>query len=96
MRHFADLALPPQPWAPETTPDAEEWADWVYGLDREQLARYLGWFGEVRHTEAQCFMRDHEGQIAALSQRIRGLEVALDESLRRGHRLTTTIKDGTR
>ncbi len=92
---FADLDLPPQPWHPYVQPDPAEWAEWVYGLDREQLARYLEWVQSVRHVETECFMQDHARRIDSLTREVQYLRDALDRALRRGHVLTTTIKDGT-
>lgn len=62
--------LPPKPWAEAVEPRAEELADWLTSLDRDQLVWVLARQRVTWRTESNCFLGNHEGQIRDLTDRL--------------------------
>jgi hypothetical protein len=59
--------LPERSWPENARPTPEQLADWMGTLSRDELVWYLGQHQWMRERQIDCFMRNHERQIAGLT-----------------------------
>lgn len=65
--------LPPRPGDPQAELPAEELADWLRSMSREQLTWLLAQQRITWRREGECFVRNHEAEIDRLQREVEGL-----------------------
>lgn len=95
-------SLPPQTWPPHTEAPPEQVADWLTSLTREQLVWFLSMKRLDWAKDADCFLRNHDGQIRDLEDRLLNrAEVIVNPAIQSGepcvggHRISVENVVGT-